>query len=41
MSAKSGAMMQRIPKSSSDHGACSRDEPQPKFSPVTRIVALR
>ena len=32
MSAKSGAMTQRMPKSSSAQGACSRDEPQPKFS---------
>ena len=34
-------MTQRMPKSSSAHGACSRLEPQPKFSPETRMVALR
>ncbi len=32
MSANEGAITQRMPKSSSAHGACSRDEPQPKFS---------
>ena len=41
MSAKEGAMTQRMPKSSSAQGACSREEPQPKFSPATRICALR
>ena len=41
MSAKSGAMMQRMPKSSSAQGACSREEPQPKFSCAMMICALR
>ena len=41
MSAKLGAMTQRMPKSTSAQGACSRDEPQPKFSPATRILASR
>jgi hypothetical protein len=41
MSAKLVEMTQRIPKSSSDHGACSRDEPQPKLSPATMILACR
>ncbi len=41
MSAKSGAMTQRMPKSSSAQGACSRDEPQPKFSCAIRICARR
>ena len=27
------------PKSSIAHGACSRDEPQPKLSPATKILA--
>ncbi len=39
MSAKLGAMMQRMPSCSSAHTAASRDEPQPKFSPATRIDA--
>ena len=30
-----------MPKSSSAQGACSRDEPQPKFSPATRMLAPR
>ncbi len=37
MSANEGATMALKPKSSSAHGACSRDEPQPKLRPVTRI----
>ena len=41
MSAKSGAMMQRMPKSSSAQGACSRDEPQPKFSCAMMTCAWR
>ncbi len=41
MSAKSGAMTQRMPKSSSAQGACSREEPQPKFSCASRISARR
>jgi hypothetical protein len=40
MSAKDGAITQRMPKSSSAQGACSRDDPQPKFSPATRICAF-
>ena len=28
-----------MPKSSSAQGACSREEPQPKFRPVARIGA--
>ena len=31
--------MQRMPKSLMDHGACSRDEPQPKLSPAMMIFA--
>ena len=38
MSAKLGAMMQRMPKSSSAQGACSRLEPQPKLSSVIEDV---
>ena len=30
-------MIASKPKSWSAHGACSRDEPPPKFRPVTRI----
>src|SRR6056297_3049095 len=41
MSAKDGAITQRMPKSRSAHGACSRLDPQPKFSPETRISASR
>ena len=41
MSAKLGAITQRMPKSSSAQGACSRDEPQPKFSCAIRISAWR
>ena len=37
MSAISVLMTARKPKSSSAHGACSRDEPQPKLRPATRI----
>mmetsp|Transcript_39097 Transcript_39097/g.127123 ORF Transcript_39097/g.127123 Transcript_39097/m.127123 type:complete len:324 (+) Transcript_39097:673-1644(+) len=39
MSAKEGAMRQRIPIPEMDHGACSRDEPHPKFGPATRMHA--
>ena len=35
-----GAITTRKPKSSSAHAACSRDEPQPKFRPASRIGAL-
>ena len=41
MSAKEGAMMQRMPKSLSAQGACSRDDPHPKFSPATKMAAER
>src|SRR5437764_6611536 len=41
MSAKLGAMTQRMPKSVSAQGACSRLEPQPKLSPATMILAWR
>ena len=41
MSAKLVEITQRMPKSSSAQGACSRDEPQPKLSPATMISALR
>ena len=37
MSAKLGATIARKPKSSSAQTACSREEPQPKLRPVTRI----
>jgi hypothetical protein len=41
MSAKLGAITQRMPKSSSAQGACSRELPQPKLSPAIRIWACR
>jgi len=41
MSAKLVEITQRIPKSVSAQGACSRDEPQPKLSPTTRIFVWR
>jgi hypothetical protein len=41
MSAKLGAITQRMPKSSSAQGACSRELPQPKLSPAIRIWAFR
>mmetsp|Transcript_8807 Transcript_8807/g.18274 ORF Transcript_8807/g.18274 Transcript_8807/m.18274 type:complete len:416 (+) Transcript_8807:433-1680(+) len=41
MSAKEGAMMQRMPKSFSAHGACSREDPHPKLSPATRTEVER
>mmetsp|Transcript_1696 Transcript_1696/g.4479 ORF Transcript_1696/g.4479 Transcript_1696/m.4479 type:complete len:431 (+) Transcript_1696:272-1564(+) len=41
MSAKLGAITQRIPKSSRAQGACSRLEPQPKLSRATRMEAER
>ena len=37
MSAKLVEIMHFIPKSSKAHGACSREEPQPKLSPATII----
>src|SRR6266581_2283569 len=39
MSANDGAMMARNPYCASAHTACSREDPQPKFGPVNRIVA--
>ena len=39
MSAKLGAMIARNPISFNAHGACSRDEPEPKLRPATRTVA--
>ena len=41
MSPKLGAITQRMPKSSSAQGACSREEPQPKFSCATSTSAFR
>ena len=40
ISANDGAMITFIPKSSIDHGACSRLEPQPKFFPAIKILDL-
>ena len=40
MSAKLGAMIARKPISFSAQGACSREEPEPKLRPATRIVAF-
>ena len=37
MSANDGATTARKPKSCSAHTACSREEPQPKLRPLTRI----
>ena len=37
MSANDGAMIASKPKSCSAQGACSREEPQPKLRPATRI----
>ena len=39
MSANERAITARKPQSTSAHGACSRDEPQPKLSPARRICA--
>ena len=39
MSANEGAITARKPKSSSAQTACSRDEPQPKFFAVARMLA--
>jgi hypothetical protein len=38
MSANSVLMTARMPKSTSAHGACSREEPQPKLRPATRML---
>ena len=40
ISAKEGAIIQLMPKSSKAHGACSRLEPQPKLSRATKTCAL-
>ena len=39
MSANDGAMTTSKPKSCRPHGACSREEPQPKLRPASRIFA--
>lgn len=39
ISAKDSAMMAWIPQRSRDWGACSREEPQPKLRPASRIPA--
>jgi hypothetical protein len=39
MSANEEEITARNPKSASAHTACSRDEPQPKFFPATRMLA--
>ena len=39
MSANERATIARKPQSTSAHGACSREEPQPKLSPARRIFA--
>ena len=39
MSAKEVLITARNPKPRSAQGACSRELPQPKLSPATRIVA--
>ena len=39
ISAKDVLMTARIPQPVNAQGACSRDEPQPKLSPATRICA--
>jgi hypothetical protein len=39
MSANDGAITTVKPASCSAHAACSRDEPQPKFTPAARIDA--
>src|SRR6476646_922477 len=41
MSPNEVEITQRMPKSRSAHGACSRLEPQPKLSPATSTLALR
>ena len=40
-SKRPGYFVPSIPKSTNDHGACSRLDPQPKLSRDTRILALR
>jgi len=39
ISAKLGAMIAWNPRSSSAQAACSRELPQPKFAPATRMAA--
>ena len=39
MSANDGATIASNPHSWSDHGACSRELPDPKFGPATRMTA--
>jgi hypothetical protein len=41
ISAKDSAMTPLKPYLRSDCGACSRDEPQPKFTPATRMERLQ
>ncbi len=41
MSANDGAITAWKPQSSRAHGACSRDDPDPKFGPLTSTVAPR
>mmetsp|Transcript_64449 Transcript_64449/g.153820 ORF Transcript_64449/g.153820 Transcript_64449/m.153820 type:complete len:207 (-) Transcript_64449:1466-2086(-) len=41
MSAKLVEIRHRMPWSNNAQGACSRDEPQPKLSPQTRMLDLR
>ena len=44
MSPNDGATMARKPHSTSPHGACSREEPEPKFAPGgedRRVAELR
>ena len=41
MSPNEVEITQRMPKSISAQGACSRDEPQPKLSSATMILELR
>ncbi len=41
ISPRLGAITERTPLASSAHTAISREEPQPKFSAVTRIFAPR
>ena len=40
MSAKLALITHLIPKSERAQGACSRDEPHPKFFPANRILDL-
>ena len=40
MSAKLALITHLIPKSNKAHGACSHEDPQPKFFPVINIFDL-